>query len=255
MANRAQIYKYKGNQCACCGRSVQEMIDRYGTFDRMFELHHIDPDTKDPNFKNLIRRTLSFDQIEEVDKCTLLCSQCHSVIHAQNIRTKLQLVVSYEEREVSQVFDGWIMCDGQDKSVTFATNQRFKLFPIVVAFGNGKRMHLFAIELEKRDYLVNWLYHVKDLQGVQVFGKSADDLCIKIEYLAYKKIRESLDKRGLGGGSDQKSEPLPAITSETICCDLLASCSIILGWFLRLNRGVQTHQAPGQAAASNCRRA
>ena len=189
MANRAQIYKYKGNQCTCCGRSVQEMIDRYGTFDRMFELHHIDPDAKDPNFKNLIRRTLSFDQIEEVDKCTLLCSQCHSVIHAQNIRAKLELVVSYEEREVSQVFDWWIMCDGQDKSVTFVTNQRFKLFPIVVAFGNGKRMHLFAIELEKRDYLVNWLYHVKDLQGVQVFGKSADDLCMKIEYVAYKKIR------------------------------------------------------------------
>jgi hypothetical protein len=50
-------------------------------------------------------------------------------------------------------------------------------------------MHLFAIELEKRDYLVNWLHHVKDLQGVQIFGRSADDLCMKIEYLAYKKIR------------------------------------------------------------------
>ncbi|QNI65640.1 hypothetical protein SynA1544_02722 [Synechococcus sp. A15-44] len=45
------------------------------------------------------------------------------------------------------------------------------------------------------------------------------------------------------------------MTSETIGCDLLASCSTVLGWFLRPNRGVQTHQAPGQAAASNCRRA
>lgn len=189
MANRAQLYKYKGNQCTCCGRSVQEMIDRYGTFDRMFELHHIDPGCKDRSFKNLIRKTLSFDQIKEVDKCTLLCSQCHSVIHAQNIRAKLQLVVSHEEREVSQVFDGWIVCDSHDKTFTFVTNQRFKLLPIVVAFGNGERMNLFAIELEKRDYLVNWLHHLKDLQGVQIFGRSAGDLCMKIEYLAYKKIR------------------------------------------------------------------
>jgi hypothetical protein len=189
VANRAQLYKYKGNRCTSCGLSVQEAVKRFGTFDRVFELHHIDPGTKNPNFKNLVRRNLSVEQIEEVDKCTLLCSNCHSIIHAQNVRAKLKLIVSLEDREVSQEFDGSMICDAQEKTFTFVTNQRFKLQPVVIAFGNGGRLNLFAIELEKRDHLVNCLHNVKDLQGVEIFSRSGDDLYIKIEYLGYKKIR------------------------------------------------------------------
>jgi len=44
MANRAQLYKYRGDHCSHCGKSVKEMVERYSTFNRMFEFHHVDPD-------------------------------------------------------------------------------------------------------------------------------------------------------------------------------------------------------------------
>lgn len=189
MADRAQLYKYKGNRCTSCGISVQEMMSRYGTFDRMFELHHIDPDTKDPNYANLIRRNLSAEQIEEVDKCTLLCNKCHSIIHAQNVTAKLKLTVSLEGREVSQTFDGWMVCDAQDKTLTFVTNQRFMLQPCIIAFGNGEPLKLCVIEIEKPEYLLYWLHNVKNLKGVHIFGRSVDDLLMQIEHVGHKKVK------------------------------------------------------------------
>lgn len=189
VADRAQLYRYKGNRCTSCGLSVLEMVTRFGTFDRMFELHHIDPDTKDPSYENLIRRKLSAEQIEEVDKCTLLCNQCHSIIHAQNVTAKLQLTVSLEGRDVSQTFDGWVVCDAQDKTFTFVTNERFRLQPCVVAFGCGKSLKLCAIEIEKPQHLVSWMHNVKELGGVNIFGRSAEDLLMRIEHVGPKKVK------------------------------------------------------------------
>lgn len=189
MADRAQLYKYKGDRCTSCGISVEEMVARYGTFDRMFELHHIDPDAKNPNYTNLIRRRLSAEQIEEVDKCTLLCSRCHAIIHAQNVTAKLKLTVSLEDRDVSQSFDGWVVCDAQDNTFTFVTNERFMLQPCVVAFGSGEPLKLCAIEIEKPEYLVNWLHNIDVLEGVHIFGKSEDDLLMRIEHIGPKKVK------------------------------------------------------------------
>jgi len=165
------------------------MVSRYGTFDRMFELHHIDPGAKDPNYKNLMRRNLSVEQIEEVDKCTLLCNNCHSIIHAQNAKAKLELTMSVEERQVSQIFDGWLVCDVKDKTFTFVTNRRFMLQPCVVTFGNGDSLKLCIIEIEKSEYLVNWLHSVEDLGGVEIFGRGIDDLLMRIEHVGPKKVK------------------------------------------------------------------
>jgi hypothetical protein len=86
-APRKQLYKYKGNKCANCGLSVEEMLARFGTFNRMFQFNHVDPKQKDPRYDNLIQRQLSGEQLDEVDKCVLLCNECHGILHAQPQRS------------------------------------------------------------------------------------------------------------------------------------------------------------------------
>ena len=68
---------YKGKQCQCCG---------YNTCIEALDFHHIDESTKlfslsDHNLK------LDWPMIkEELDKCIVVCSNCHREIHA-GIRT------------------------------------------------------------------------------------------------------------------------------------------------------------------------
>src|SRR5262245_61154774 len=102
MADRRQLYRYKGDRCVHCGLTVQEMIDRYGTFNRMFQLNHVDPAKKDKEYDNLIRREISTDQLDEVDKCVLLCNECHGVVHAQNITATVKLTVTVKRRKAEQ---------------------------------------------------------------------------------------------------------------------------------------------------------
>ena len=60
--------------------SVVEIIQRFGKFRRYFQNHHVDPAKKDPNYNNLIRRHISTEQLDELDKCVLLCSNCHDSV-------------------------------------------------------------------------------------------------------------------------------------------------------------------------------
>lgn len=189
MADRAQLYKYKGDRCTACGMSVQEMVNRYGTFERIFELHHIEPSTKDHNYTNLIRQKLSAEQIDEVDKCTLLCGQCHSILHAQNITARLKLSVTLDGRVVTQTFSGWIILDLQTKQARFVTNQRFLLQPCVVAFANRPPQLLCCMEIEKPDNLVSWLHNAENLGRIEIISYSTKEPLMIIESIGQKHIK------------------------------------------------------------------
>lgn len=65
---------YLGGKCAVCG---------YNKCVEALEFHHLDPNTKDLNLKTRgIDRRKSFDsQKQELDKCILLCSNCHREKH------------------------------------------------------------------------------------------------------------------------------------------------------------------------------
>lgn len=73
---RKQILKekaiqYKGGCCAVCGGIFPPCV---------YDFHHIDPTLKDfqPSAaldRNWVRAT------EELDKCILVCSNCHRIIH------------------------------------------------------------------------------------------------------------------------------------------------------------------------------
>lgn len=74
--NRFRQYKidaieYKGGKCEACG---------YDKCPSALTFHHRDPNEKDPNWRLLKTRT--FEQIKkELDKCDLLCRNCHAEVH------------------------------------------------------------------------------------------------------------------------------------------------------------------------------
>lgn len=60
--------------CVVCGEKESVCLD----------FHHTDPNKKDNNVSTMLsEKNVSFKKImAEVDKCTVLCSNCHRKVHA-----------------------------------------------------------------------------------------------------------------------------------------------------------------------------
>ena len=73
-----RIYlEYKGNKCEECG---------YNKCQSSLTFHHLDPDKKEIQFSEISERINSFEElketiIKELDKCQLLCHNCHQEKH------------------------------------------------------------------------------------------------------------------------------------------------------------------------------
>ena len=63
---------YKGGKCQLCG---------YDKYPGALEFHHLDPTKKDVEASKFSRNPLEGAQREELDKCVLLCSNCHREVH------------------------------------------------------------------------------------------------------------------------------------------------------------------------------
>lgn len=64
---------YKGNKCQCCG---------YDKYIGALEFHHVDPSQKDFSIASK-GYTHSWDKVrQEIEKCVLVCANCHREIHA-----------------------------------------------------------------------------------------------------------------------------------------------------------------------------
>lgn len=153
---RQQLYAFKGNRCSACGRTVQEMLDCYGTFDRLFEFNHIDPALKHPDYDNLIRRVISTEQLDELDKCVLLCRQCHGIVHAQTLNGKLDVTVRLGSRVAKQQVAGQLIVNRRSQKVTFLTADRLLTTPYRVKIGTARPKLFFGTELNAN----NTLYHM-----------------------------------------------------------------------------------------------
>ncbi len=69
---REMAREYSGNKCAICG---------YNKSPRALSFHHRDPKKKDFGL-SARGLTRSWDKIrEEIDKCVLLCANCHMEVH------------------------------------------------------------------------------------------------------------------------------------------------------------------------------
>lgn len=154
MSKKDQQLRYKGYRCASCGISAAEIVARFGTFKRLTQFHHIDPSTKAKDYSNLIRRKISTEQLDELDKCVLLCDRCHNIIHAQEAKGTLTITVEIEDRKVTQEFEGWYKIDAVDKKMSFVTNQRTMLTPYVVEIENQGKQVLCGVEIESKSVII-----------------------------------------------------------------------------------------------------
>ncbi len=68
--NKIKSMEYKGGQCIICG---------YNKSIRAMKFHHIDPDKKE---YIITGKMCSFEKLKtELDKCILVCGNCHDEIH------------------------------------------------------------------------------------------------------------------------------------------------------------------------------
>jgi hypothetical protein len=70
---KERALEYKGQCCQLCG---------YNRCKRSLVFHHLDPAKKEwsVNFKQMARSWMSLKR--ELDKCVLLCANCHGEVHA-----------------------------------------------------------------------------------------------------------------------------------------------------------------------------
>lgn len=71
---KIKAIEYKGCSCIDCGLTYPNISSS------VFDFHHLNPDEKDFDWGKL--RLFSWDKIvAELDKCVLLCSNCHRIRH------------------------------------------------------------------------------------------------------------------------------------------------------------------------------
>lgn len=75
---KQQCVDYKGGQCELCG---------YSTCIAAIDFHHKDPSKKDFNVS--CRKSLTKKVKEELDKCQILCSNCHRELHYKQVDPQL----------------------------------------------------------------------------------------------------------------------------------------------------------------------
>ena len=68
------MVEYKGGSCIICG---------YNKYLGALEFHHLNPKEKDFNLSHMKRYTFDDKIKNELDKCVLVCSNCHREIHAK----------------------------------------------------------------------------------------------------------------------------------------------------------------------------
>jgi len=72
--NKIQAIIDKGGRCYRCGAHYN------GRNGAIFQFHHRDPNIKEHSISRLIGRSLKRLE-EELEKCDLLCANCHSIEH------------------------------------------------------------------------------------------------------------------------------------------------------------------------------
>ena len=82
--NKLMLVEYKGGKCERCG--YDKCIDA-------LEFHHLDPTEKEITISGNIKSLKKLKK--EVDKCILVCSNCHKEIHSEINEKKL-----LEKREI-----------------------------------------------------------------------------------------------------------------------------------------------------------
>jgi hypothetical protein len=71
---KLEAIAYKGGVCVECEKMPHPAS---------MEFHHLDPSGKDFSISNSRTKTLNEKVKEELDKCILVCRNCHGILHAE----------------------------------------------------------------------------------------------------------------------------------------------------------------------------
>lgn len=76
--HKSTLILMKGGKCSICG------LEYTGENGACFDFHHINPNEKDFNITTYLRYYSNIPDkiINEIDKCELVCSNCHRLIHS-----------------------------------------------------------------------------------------------------------------------------------------------------------------------------
>ena len=97
---RQSIYKelcveYKGGKCEICG---------YDKYIGALDFHHKDPSQKKFNIAAAKLRQFNNETIEELDKCQMLCANCHREVHnIHNIKELKNTWAEYKKLKKEQL--------------------------------------------------------------------------------------------------------------------------------------------------------
>ena len=94
---KANVVYVMGGKCCLCG---------YDKCLAALELHHIDPNEKEFDFHNL---NMSWDKTQiELQKCILVCSNCHREVHAGLIEQELKTSFNPQRaEEITEALSEW----------------------------------------------------------------------------------------------------------------------------------------------------
>ena len=77
---KRKAIEYKGGKCEKCD---------YDKCESALQFHHLNPEEKDATVSSMIARNKSWKEIKkEVDKCILVCANCHHEIHEMETTRK-----------------------------------------------------------------------------------------------------------------------------------------------------------------------
>jgi len=71
---KEEAVSYKGGVCTSCGGSFHPAI---------FDFHHTNPEEKDFSFAQQKCTKMNEKLKKELDKCVLLCANCHRLAHVK----------------------------------------------------------------------------------------------------------------------------------------------------------------------------
>lgn len=185
--DRRLLYRYKGDSCEYCGTTVQEKLRVFRTI-AGFNFHHLDPIKKSPEYDNLIRRKLSSEHFDEVDKCALLCRNCHDTLHGQDITVPVDVTLKAEGIEpIQHVLTCQVICDYEKQECKLFSDE-FRLLQLyrVRSGSNGEKV-LSGIQLQAR--LKGAIYGTKDAGLLIVCDFVSDEEFFRAEPIDEKQVR------------------------------------------------------------------
>ncbi len=142
---KLQLLQYRGGQCVDCGLKPS---DDWPV--NCFDFHHRDPNQKVSNVGNLIQKPLKAETFHEVDKCDILCANCHRRRHAGEIRKnhieEANKPSPTQLRVVALLVEGWTMTGlPNSEAATLTASDGRKSFVPVLAMKRLKRLGLVEV--------------------------------------------------------------------------------------------------------------